>query len=69
MQYFIKINEAPRKKLRGIKAEFRRSQPAFALMSYGAVHLAIQPWIKPRVFWRRRIKTSGKTFSLLVEVI
>jgi hypothetical protein len=34
-------NEAPRSKLRGIKAEFRRSQkPAFALTSFGAVRLA-----------------------------
>ncbi|MCK4487724.1 MAG: hypothetical protein KAU38_13325, partial [Desulfobacterales bacterium] len=35
-------NEAPRSKLRGIKAEFRRSQqPAFALTSFGAVRLAL----------------------------
>jgi len=42
----VSENEALLRKLRDIKAEFRRSQPAFALMSYGAVHLAINPWIK-----------------------
>jgi hypothetical protein len=55
----IIIYEVPGSKPRGIKAEFRRSQPAsafatrhsaaparrrFALMSYGAVHLVIHPW-------------------------
>jgi hypothetical protein len=39
-------NEAPRSKLRGIKAELRRSQPAFALKSFGAVRHAIHPCSK-----------------------
>ncbi len=33
-------------KLRGIKAELRRSQPAFALKSFGAVRHAIHPCSK-----------------------
>jgi hypothetical protein len=39
-------NEAPRSKLRGIKAELRRSQPAFALKNFGAVRHAIHPYSK-----------------------
>ena len=39
-------NEAPRSKLRGIKAKLRRSQPAFALKSFGAVRHAIHPCSK-----------------------
>ena len=38
---FVAMNEAPRSKLRGIKAELRRSQPAFALKIFGAVRHAI----------------------------
>ncbi len=36
-----RYNEAPRSKLRGIKAELRRSQPVFALTSFDAVRPAI----------------------------
>jgi hypothetical protein len=39
-------DEAPRSKLRGIKAELRRSLPAFALKSFGAVRHAIHPCSK-----------------------
>ena len=42
----VSINEAPRSKLRGIKAELLRSQPAFALKSFGAVRHAIHPCSK-----------------------
>ena len=38
--------EAPRSKLRGIKAELRRSQPVFALTSFDAVRPAIHPCSK-----------------------
>jgi len=38
----------PRGKPRGILAEFRRSQPAFAQPSFGVVHLAIHPCGKPQ---------------------
>ena len=41
-------NEAPRCKQRGILAEFRRSQPAFALSSFGEVRPAIHLRGKPR---------------------
>jgi len=37
------INEAPRSKLRGIKAELRRSQPAYAQLSFGVIsHSSLQ---------------------------
>ena len=40
------INEAPRSKLRGIKAKLWRSQPGFALTSFAMVRLAIHPYNK-----------------------
>ena len=39
-------DEAPRSKLRGIKAELRRSQPVFALAGFAAVRPAIHPCSK-----------------------
>jgi len=41
-----KCNEAPHSKLRGIKAELRRSQPVFALPGFDAVRPAIHPCSK-----------------------
>jgi len=40
------LNKAPRSKLRGIKAELRRSQPVFALAGFDAVRPAIHPCSK-----------------------
>jgi hypothetical protein len=40
------LNEAPRSKLRGIKAKLRRSQPVFALEGFDAVRPAIHPCSK-----------------------
>jgi len=42
------LNEAPRSKVRGIKAELRRSQPVFALVGFDAVRPAIHPCSKLR---------------------
>ena len=39
----ITPNEAPRSKLRGIKAKLGRSQPIFALEGFDAVRPAIHP--------------------------
>ena len=41
-------NEAPRSKLRGIKAKLRRSQPIFALEGFDAV--------RPAIAQRRRLR-------------
>ena len=41
--YLKQVNEAPRSKLRGIKAELRRSQPAYAQLSFGVIsHSSLQ---------------------------
>jgi hypothetical protein len=39
-------DEAPRSKLRGIKAELRHSQPGFAVKSFAVVRPAIHPCSK-----------------------
>jgi len=58
-------NEAPRSKLRGIKAELRRSQkPAFALTSFGAVRLAFHPCSKSPTRHFSRRSRSGEVGSL-----
>ena len=40
----------------GVSSGIRRSQPAFALKSFGAFTLPFIPVASYRVFWRRRIK-------------
>jgi hypothetical protein len=57
-------HEAPRSKLRGIKAELRRSQPVFSLTSFDAVRPAIHPCSKLRVFWRRRINLKSSVDAM-----
>jgi len=52
-------NEAPRSKLRGIKAKLRRSQPAFALKSFGAVRHAIHPCSKLQGILAKANKTTN----------
>jgi hypothetical protein len=52
----LRDDEGPRRNWRGIRAEFRRSQTRIGLTSFGAVHLALHPCSKLRVFRRRRMK-------------
>ena len=56
-------NEAPRSKLRGIKAELRRSQPAFALKSFGAVRHAIHPCSKLQGILAKANKIPGERYE------
>ena len=52
------LNKAPRSKLRGIKAELRRSQPVFALAGFDAVRPAIHPCSKLRGILAKANKLS-----------
>ena len=56
-------NEAPRSKLRGIKAELRRSQPAFALKSFDAVRHAIHPCSKLQGILAKANKKASKILN------
>ena len=60
-------NKAPRCKQRGILAEFRRSQPASALPSFGAVHLAIHPCGKSQGILAKANKTFGDETTFLKQ--
>jgi hypothetical protein len=52
------INEAPRSKLRGIKAEFAEANPP-SLFELRRVAMPFIPAASYRVLWRRRIKKQG----------
>jgi hypothetical protein len=56
MQRGFAADEAPRSKLRGIKAELHRNQPAFALQATARFTSPFIPVASYRIFWRRRTK-------------
>ncbi|MBN1795477.1 MAG: type II secretion system protein [Sedimentisphaerales bacterium] len=62
-------NEAPRSRLRGIRAEFRRSQPGFALSSSAAVRPAIHHCSKLQSILAKANKKRAFTLVELLVVI